>query len=52
MIPIVGFALTFVWWPSMQFPLAKSPEKLEDTLEDQNLPQAEMVHLKPQVTLI
>lgn len=48
MIPIVGFALTFVWWPSMQFPLAKSPEKLED----QNLPQAEMVHLKPQVTLI
>lgn len=48
MIPIVGFALTFVWWPS----IAISPGEFPEKLEDQNLPQAEMVHLKPQVTLI
>lgn len=40
MIPIVGFALTFVWWPSIAIFAGEFPEKQED----QNLPRAEMVH--------
>ena len=49
MIPIVGFALTFVWWPSIAISPGEFPEKLRGS---EGLPQAEMVHLKPQVTLI